>query len=200
MSRLLETIKCLNGRIYNLEYHQKRFNRARKTLFNQNDFLSLQDEIAQNQIPENGLYRLRILYQEKIEKIEWIGYQKKMIHSLQCVIDDRLSYNYKWEDRRDFEKLLLKKNNADEILIIQNGRLTDTSFSNIALYDGKKWLTPSKPLLEGTKRAKLLDEGLIFEEEIFLKDLKHFKRISLINAMLDLEESMIPAGRICTQI
>ncbi len=33
MSRLLETIKCENGKLINLELHQDRFNRSRKIYF-----------------------------------------------------------------------------------------------------------------------------------------------------------------------
>ncbi|HON17298.1 MAG TPA: chorismate-binding protein, partial [Spirochaetota bacterium] len=64
--------------------------------------------------------------------------------------------------------------------------------ANIAFYDGEKWLTPTKPLLYGTKREYLLEEGKIVEEEISTRDIKFFYKVSLINAMLDLEEIAIP--------
>lgn len=39
------------------------------------------------------------------------------------------------------------------------------------------------------KREYLIDNQLLFEEEIAIKDLKKFKRIALINAMRDLDLS-----------
>jgi 4-amino-4-deoxychorismate lyase len=83
----------------------------------------------------------------------------------------------------------LTHKSADEILIIKNGFVTDTSFSNIVFFDGIKWITPSTYLLNGTQRQQLLQQGAIIEEEIRPSDLKHFRFAKLINAMLDLETS-----------
>jgi len=73
---------------------------------------------------------------------------------------------------------------CDEIIIEQNGYLTDTTIANIAFYDGERWITPAKPLLKGTMRAKLLDEGLLHEKEIKKEDLKNYSQVALINAMI----------------
>ena len=82
------------------------------------------------------------------------------------------------------------KNNCDDILIIKNNKITDTSFTNIAFYDGIKWVTPAFPLLKGTKRQKLIDENKIIEVDILLSDLNKFKKAILFNSMLDLEDQM----------
>ena len=49
---------------------------------------------------------------------------------------------------------------CDEILIIKDGHITDTSISNIVfrLPDGW-WLTPFTPLLKGIMRTYLLESG-----------------------------------------
>jgi 4-amino-4-deoxychorismate lyase len=78
---------------------------------------------------------------------------------------------------------------ADDILIIKNGFITDTSFSNIAFFDGTQWFTPFTYLLNGTQRQHLLRQGAIVETEITPSDLKQFRYAKLINAMLDLETS-----------
>ena len=49
---------------------------------------------------------------------------------------------------------------------VKNGRLTDTSYSNIALFDGNRWVTPAHPLLKGTMRQSLIDKGLLKEKGI----------------------------------
>ena len=88
--------------------------------------------------------------------------------------------------------LYAQRETADDILVVRNGYLTDTSISNIALYDGNTWFTPSCPLLKGTKRAELLDKHLIQEKEILHTQLGSYFRIMLFNAMIDWGQIVIP--------
>lgn len=67
--------------------------------------------------------------------------------------------------------LAAQKGDCDEIIIIKNGLVTDTSFTNIAIYKHGMWLTPKHPLLLGTKRAALLEKGIIQEADITVDDL-----------------------------
>ena len=106
---------------------------------------------------------------------------------MQIVHDYEITYSHKFEDRTKFEKHL-RESKADEILIIKNGLVTDTSFTNIIFSDGTKYFTPSTPLLKGTKRARLIEEGIIQVEEIGLNDIQKFQHFYLINALLDLSE------------
>jgi len=46
--------------------------------------------------------------------------------------------------------------------------------------------TPSTPLLRGTKREKLIREGIIIEKKIHIDSLSDYKRIFLINAFRDI--------------
>jgi hypothetical protein len=41
--------------------------------------------------------------------------------------------------------------------------------------------------LKGTKRAKLILDKRIFEKDILVKDLQHYEKIVLINAMLEFD-------------
>ena len=81
----------------------------------------------------------------------------------------------------------LKKKEADDILIIKNELVTDTSIANIAFFDGKKWLTPKTPLLKGVTRTRLLDNSEIFEADIHFRELKKYKKVALLNAMIDFD-------------
>jgi 4-amino-4-deoxychorismate lyase len=72
-------------------------------------------------------------------------------------------------------------------MIFKNGFLTDTSIANIAIFDGDNWLTPKKPLLEGTTRNRLLENKDIIESNIDLNMLKNAKKIALMNAMIDFD-------------
>ncbi|MGB0930579.1 MAG: aminotransferase class IV [Chitinophagales bacterium] len=209
MPLLLETIQVKNRQLQHISYHNQRFNRSRKEL------LGIEEEadlahlmraylhknfktaiaphtalITIQHLNQNQVYKCRILYDTQIRKVEFVPYTFKKINSLQSVHADDFSYSHKFADRSGLQSLLQKKGRADEILILQNGLVTDTSYSNIAFFDGHEWFTPSKPLLGGTKRAALLEEKKIMEADISPKDLKNFEKLRLVNAMMDWEEGL----------
>ena len=105
---------------------------------------------------------------------------------------DTIDYTYKSTNREELNSLYAQRETADDILVVRNGYLTDTSISNIALYDGNTWFTPSCPLLKGIKRAELLDKHLIQEKEILHTQLGSYFRIMLFNAMIDWGQIVIP--------
>jgi len=179
-SLLLETIKIEDGEVYNLSYHQQRCNRTRKALFNSTDMLHLIECI---EVPKKGLYRCRILYAKTLHSVEYIAYSPKDIHSLKIVKSD-INYNFKYADRDTFTDLLTEHNDVDEILIEKDGYLTDTTIANIAFYAEGVWYTPTTPLLKGTMRQKLLDDGFLQERNIKKEDLNQYTQVALMNAMI----------------
>ena len=177
---LLETIKIEDGEIHNLNYHQNRCTKSRQTLFHSSDVLDLSSIII---APKVGLYRCRILYAEKVHSIEYIPYTPKEIQTLKIVSSD-IEYNLKYANRDALNTLLESNKDVDEVIIEKDGYLTDTTISNIAFFDGKQWLTPEKPLLQGTMRAKLIDEGFLQPKEIKQADLQNYSQVALMNAMI----------------
>lgn len=177
--RYLETIKILDRKIYNLEYHQARLDRTIGE-----GKLDLYSLIKPE---ENGLLRCRILYDENNASVEYLPYEKREIKKLKLVFDDTIEYSKKYADREDINKLFEQREEGDDILIVKDGLVRDTSIANIAFFDGDIWLTPKQPLLEGTMRAKLLDEKKIFATYISYKDISKFKKIALMNAMIDFD-------------
>ena len=177
---LLETIKIEEGKVFNLPYHQARFDHSRETLFHTDEPLTLSKII---EAPPEGLYRCRILYDTKVRSIEYIPYTPKEIQTLKIVSAD-IEYAYKYVDREAFDTFLRTNSDVDEIIIEKEGLLTDTTISNIAFYDGKKWITPATPLLRGTMRAKLIDEGFLAISDITKEMLPHYTQVALINAMI----------------
>lgn len=79
---------------------------------------------------------------------------------------------------------------------MRDGLLTDTSICNIALWDGTSWITPARPLLRGTARARLLDNGLIKSGDIRPEELPGYERIRLFNAMIGFGEVEFPVFNI----
>jgi len=58
MSQLLiETIKSLNGELYNLPYHQSRFNLVRKNFLGCTDTVLLKDQIQVPDECKDGLFK-----------------------------------------------------------------------------------------------------------------------------------------------
>ncbi|MEW6654557.1 MAG: aminotransferase class IV [Bacteroidota bacterium] len=187
MFRLLETIKLSGRRLCNLEYHQKRFNNARRDLFGLNDEIDLSSTIKIPASVSESVFKVRVLYSQIIRDIEFHPYSIRNISSLQFVNGDEIEYNYKYEDRSSLQKLLCKCT-ADEILIIKNGFLTDTSYSNVVLSKDGKFYTPSTYLLNGTKREKLLNDKILLEKDITLQDIPKYEKIFLINSMIDISD------------
>jgi len=188
MSRFIESIKVEQRQAHNLEYHNERLNNTRKEVLGCHNFIDLQKEII---IPENignGLYKCRIVYSQKVETIEFIPYQKKQIESLKIIEANDLDYTYKYENREALNTLFNQRRNCDDILIVQNGLVTDTSYCNIAFYDGVNWLTPSSPLLRGTMRTSLLKSQKILAATIHISDLHSFTQARVFNALLGWEE------------
>lgn len=199
---LLETLHYENGALQNVIWHNRRFNDTRKQLFGQAQPLDLEaifeDFLAQNavifieNIQKKQLHtyqRCRILYNKYgVERIEIVETLRRNIKTVQLIAAETLDYTFKYADRTGFDTLS-KNIKADEMLIVKEGFLTDTTYANIVLLEKNKWITPSKPLLKGTKRAKLLAKQKIYEADVTPQDLYRFREMRLINATTDLENS-----------
>lgn len=183
MCLFIETIRIEDGQVYNLDYHTQRLNCTRAAFWKGVAPIDLNDVISfQNQ---SGIQKCRIVYGKEIEEITYTPYQIRNVQSLRLMTSDNIDYTYKSTDREALNSLFAQRGPADDILIIKNGCLTDTSIANIALYDGNQWLTPATPLLRGVKRAELLDKGIIAEREILVSELKKYSRMMLFNAMIE---------------
>ena len=192
--QLLETIKVDQGKPFFISFHNERFNRTRLELFGIQENFDLSTIINP---PDLNCYRCRIVYSEKIETIEFIPYQHRIFKTFQIMYDDHIDYKYKYLDRSAIQKLEQFKKEADDILIIKQGVITDTSIANVAFFDGEQWITPANPLLKGTTRERLLQEWKIKSATIELKKIKKYSKMALMNALLGftvLEEFYLIGG------
>ena len=175
---LFETIKIQNGKSFFLDYHQNRLNSSRFKLFGFKNRLELRLSP-----PKEGLFRCKVLYEKKIEDISYFSYTPKKIESLK-VISSNIDYSFKYANRESFNTLLEKNSSFDEVIIEKNGYLTDTTISNIAFLSSNGWITPKKPLLEGTTRKRLIKKGFLIEKEIKKEEIKEYSKVALMNAMI----------------
>ena len=187
MFQFIETIKVVDGKLFNLDFHQKRLNRTLNYFFNNKYQIDLFQEISLPNLALGTIFKLRIEYSKKINNVSILPYKRKEIKTFQSVESNSIEYSFKFKNREQIN-ILKGNSSADEIIIIKNGFVTDTSYSNIVFTDGYKLITPNTPLLAGTKREFLLKEKLIEEDEIKLSDVKFFKHFYLINSMLELTE------------
>ena len=188
MCQFLETIKCKNGNFYNLEFHQERFDLARKTIFGSTDKISLYDVLIVPNESLTGLFRCRVTYSKTINKIEFLPHKIREIKSLKLIEDNKIDYQFKYSDRNELNSLFEKRGNCDDILIVKNGCISDSWTANPIFFDGDKWWTSDTPLLPGTQRARLISENKISVCKITPYDLDKYQNVGLINALQDLED------------
>jgi len=187
--RFIETMRVERGRIMNLDLH---VDRSLMTIFHhfgvsrRLDFESL---IPGNIVDKDGVFKLRVVYSSEIEEFSIEPYTPQIIKSLRVVDGGMIEYRSKYEDRNAIARLKMLKGNCDDILIVKQGFVTDTSFSNIIFSEGDKLFTPTTYLLNGTKRKKMLLSGLIAERAIRVEDIGQYDNCWMINAMLDPTEA-----------
>lgn len=142
--------------------------------------------------PVNGLYKLRLVYDKCIRELEWQEYRMRTIKSLKLIEIQHDSMHFKTTDRNFIDLAFAGRGACDDIVMVNRGLITDSSYANVAFFDGQKWVSPRIPLLYGTRRAYLLDQGLIQTAEIVVADLAGFQRIRLFNAMIGFGELDLP--------
>ncbi|MEY3873285.1 MAG: hypothetical protein RL363_6 [Bacteroidota bacterium] len=187
MYQFFETIRYKNGVLENLFFHQQRVNR---TLVNYNKF-----DLSIIQPPidllSEQVYKCRVKYNLAADfEVTFEPYTIKLLKNcLLAEIGDN-KYDYKYTNRNWLNEAL-QLAGTDEIIFTSEGVIKDASYANLAFFNGSNWFTPKSPLLLGTRRAALIEEGIINEMEIRLQDLHQYKSMKLINAMMLWEESAI---------
>lgn len=177
--RLLETIKIVDGKCHNIDYHSRRAGFEIETPI-------VSDEFSQ------GVVKWRIVYEDgQVVQSEMSHYTLPRITSLRIVDGTGVNYSRKYENRDGINDLWQQREGCDDILILRDGMVSDTSFCNVVFESEYGLFTPSTPLLAGTKRQMLLDKGIIVQRNITVNDIKDFKCVHLINAMIELEDDIM---------
>ena len=180
----LETIKIFDGEVFHIDYHQKRYESVLKDF----SILEIKDLKSFINPPKSGLYRCRLTYDLSSPtqdiKVQYMKYEKKDVKTLKIIYDNNIKYKHKSTCRDKIDKLYALRDNCDDIIIVKDSLLTDTSIANIAFYTTNEWITPKSPLLKGTTRQRLIDNGELIESDIKVQDIKKFTKIALLNAMI----------------
>ena len=174
MCRFIETIRVEDGHPCLLSLHEERMNRTRAAFFPEAPLASLADCFSEG-MAGAGVWKWRLVYDR-----------------LRLVSDDTIDYAYKRADRSALEACFARRGTADDVLIVRGGLLTDTSIANVALWDGRRWCTPARPLLQGVRRRALLKAGLMEERDIPADGLGRYSRIRLFNVLIGWGEVELP--------
>ncbi len=187
---VFETICCIDGAAQHLAYHQARLDHALQTL-GADEKIDLASSITP---PLEGMYRCRFVWNPHNITIEFIPYTPRSVTSLKLVYDDTIEYSLKYSDRKHLNTLFDFRGECDDVLIVKNSLLSDTTIANVALKIDGQWYTPESPLLEGTTRARLLEEGFLLTAPLSPSDLANASSIAIMNAMvgfLEVENGII---------
>jgi len=183
MYPFLETIQLRDGMFCRLPFHQSRMNRALQANYPHAEMIGLEANLLEQDFPKQGLYKCRVVYDKEIQTIEFLPYKSPAIRTLKVVSIDIPSLFYKSTYRIPFQDAYAQRGECDDVLMVKCGLLTDTSYCNIALWNGTEWITPRQPLVYGVNRASLLEDGLLLEQDISVNNLIHYSRIRLFNAL-----------------
>ncbi|MEC5394121.1 aminotransferase class IV [Bergeyella sp. RCAD1439] len=190
MSRFIESIQIKDGKVFLLDLHQKRVNQT-FLHFGRPQMLNLTELFLALPCLEKGLYKWRIAYdlQGNVQS-QILPYTLPNLKNFALVVNDEISYPYKNEDRTLLNEIKTQCP-AQEAIIVKNGTVTDTTFSNLIFLKKQTWFTPASFLLNGVQRQHLLNTNKIKEEEITLDNINEFSHFQIINSMNGLNPSSI---------
>jgi 4-amino-4-deoxychorismate lyase len=175
-----ETIQSYNKALKNLPFHQARVDKTAKAF----GFASV--DLSQIKCENGGLCRVKAVYSKNgIENVTYYPYEKKTVKNV-TIVHTSIEYGFKYLDRTELEAL--KPIGCDDIFIVKDGLVTDTLIANTAFFNGKEWLTPHKPLLEGTTRQRLIQSGFLKTAPIKVSDIPFFQSFAMMNAMIGFDE------------
>ncbi len=184
-----ESIRLHDGVFQLLPLHNHRMEHTIFQHFGEKPATTLHAYLKRFDFPTKGLFKCRLAYGQSLGIPEFRSYTKKPVNSLKLVEANGLDYGYKRADRSALEALFAHRGDCDDVLIVVNGCITDSSYCNIVFGNKAGWFTPDTPLLRGVQRQHLLDIGLIREAIIRTDDLPNYNYFKLINAMIPWQEA-----------
>lgn len=186
----VEVIKIKDGVFVAPQPHTDRIFRTTLHFFSEPITVVLEDKMIPADLCK-GVVKCRIVYNSKVVSIDFEPYKMRTICSLAIVEDMAIDYSYKYLNRDSIDKLFARREDCDDILIVKNSLVTDTSYTNVVFKDVEgKLYTPTSTLLAGIKRQRLLEAGIIEEKEVHVNNIYLYAGVYLINAMIDIEDDI----------
>ncbi|URA09656.1 aminotransferase class IV [Thermospira aquatica] len=190
MYPFFETICLEKDGFHLLAYHQKRLNDVFLKFYPGEKPWELK-KLLQPVPKVQTKTKCRFVYGKDGYQIFYEPYTLRRIEKVR-ILEKDISYPYKFTDRAEFEKYASLCKDGEMVVFSREGHITDSLVSNVVFFDGKHWITPTTYLLNGVKRQFYLEKHRILEKEITIQDMKSYTHIGFINAMIDLEELVLP--------
>lgn len=189
--KFIESIRLENGILPRLDLHQRRVNLTLLAHYGRGAAIDLARELSHRSLPAGGLFKIRVTYDRQITGIDIDPYARRAVARVELVDAGALDYRYKYGDRAALDALREKVSIAVQPVLMRDGFVTDALYANVCLFDGKAWVTPEKPLLEGTARAAALASGQVIAAPVRSEDFRKGKYswIRFINCMTYFEEA-----------
>ena len=132
---------------------------------------------------DEGTWKCKVVYGMAVEQVTFDPYPGRQISSFKLIDGGSdIDYTYKG-DRTQLRALYDLRGKHDDIIIVKDGYVTDSFWSNLLLSQDGRWYTPANPLLRGTMRQYLLDTGMITERIILADSIDTYDHIMSINAL-----------------
>ena len=146
-----------------------------------------------------GIVRCRIVYGHTLREITFTPYRRRRLERLIAVDAGTMDYAFKYADRSPLARPNIPLSEADELLFVRGGYVTDTSYTNLILRRGDELITPDTFLLDGTCRRRLLRTTQVRTAQVRLSDLPAYDELLLVNAMMPLGEALrLPVTSVVT--
>lgn len=198
MSLFIETLRVEpDNSVPLLSYHRARMKQTLNTLDNAKTstiLTSLESKLAKLllEVPTPSIRKYRLIYtSEEIIETTLTPYQIRPITTL-TIAPITFDYSHKFADRIEINSCYHNYPSTDDIIMLKDGYLTDTSYGNVALHLDGVWYTPEEPLLKGCRRQQLLDTGQIKQKKIRIEDLNSYSYLMIFNAMIPFGRLLIP--------
>jgi 4-amino-4-deoxychorismate lyase len=185
----LETIKLQGGVYRLLDLHRRRMARTWRAAFGEEPGFRLEDALPPP--PDSGLYRARACFPgpQGPPVVSLHPYSYPRPDTLRLVRDPGLDYRFKLLDRSALDSLRASCG-ASDFILVRGGGLTDCSIANLVFESREGLFTPEGCLLDGVKRESLLSRGIVRARRIGPGDLGLYRKVLLVNAMIELEDDV----------
>lgn len=190
--KFIETMAVTDGKIRNIRYHIERMSCSAG--ISGIDLSEIYRATKAGDTPA-GYEKFRLVYDSSgILSSEVSHYTVHRVNYLIAMaIPDDFDYNRKYLDRSALNSFSTNCPKGSIPMLIRNGFVTDTTYTNLCFKDiDGTWHTPSTPLLRGTMRQSLIDQGGLQEREIRVEEIREFCEVALINALLPLGKVVLP--------
>lgn len=188
----IESIRLEDGEIRALSLHQHRLDLTLLAHFGAAARIDLAQELSHRALPASGLFKVRVTYDRKITDIDVDPYTRHAVGEVAFIAADDVDYRFKYADRSALDAMRRQVAPGVQPIMVRHGLVTDALFANVCFFDGTQWLTPAKPMLEGTARAAAIAASEMHAADIRLEDIKagRFTAVRMFNCMTLFAEAL----------